>query len=1514
MKKIINCLTIFLVLLHGTGLHGQHMDSTQIDSTLLESKMFKAANFAVPMALPALPSINYSVPATIQIGQSVNYLPTNSGGAVFASGDVFTVAGYPSSSGYVNGTGLSVRFNLPGRMVADASGNIYVCDHYNHRIRKVTPDGVVSTFIGSGTAGHVNGTGEGASINTPNGIARDASGNFYFSDRGNFVVRKISPTGAVTSLAGGAGIRAYAEGTGTAARFNALSGMVVDASGNVYVADEGNLRIRKITPAGVVSTFAGNGSSTSVNGTGTAASFYGMKGLAIDATGNIYVAEYVIGNIRKITPAGVVTTLATGFNKPMGITVDASSNVYVTDMNNQVRKITPAGVVSIYAGTGSVGSENGSPISSTFSSPEGILYHNNRFYIGDTQNHLLRGSWSDIGYSISPALPAGMTFDKSTGKISGIPTAVKALTNYTITAFNAAGTGTKIISFAIVAAGIGSFDQNYIIERTVRKANYKDVAALIGKPVDSVNISIRYIDGFGRSSQTVNWQASPLKNDIIQPIIYDGFGRESVKYLPYAKNSIKDGAFKLNAVADQKVYYAKTSTWDAHVSKTRTPYTITIFDNSPLNRVKEQGAPGVAWQPALERDSVKLLDTIGHTVVTEYSTNVADDIRLWKIKPDNKSAGGSGHYQQGKLYKTVVKNENWIFKTNKQGIVEEYKDFAGRIIQKRVWESDTKKLETHYVYDDFGDLRYIVPPGYTDTTFTETGSAGFDELLYAYRYDGYRRLIEQKIPGKGWEYFIYNKNDQVILSQDANQRGQKKWKYTKYDPFERITSTGIYTNENVNQTSRVQVQALADAVIAQSESRTGTVYSNVSFPNTVSQLMELTVNYYDDYSFKNITVLQPTTGLDSTTMVKGLLTGTKVSMDDGTLPLLTVNYYNKRSNLIETVSDNHLGGVDRVTSTYNFTGDLLTSKIQHRINGSAAVTTVLTTNDYDHVGRLLTTKKRVNMQDEILQSKLTYNEIGQLKSKSIHSENGGTNFLTNVAYAYNERGWNTRGISAQFSYILNYNLNSAGSAVISNAQYNGNIAQQLWGHAATTNSTFTYTYDALNRLKKGVSTGTVMSETLVYDDMGNIKTLTRDTGSPITYTYNNGNKSNRLLSLTGGLTGTFTYDLNGNATKDRTGMVFTHNFLNFPKTVTGSDRSISYQYDATGTKLKKKATVNAIETEQDYIAGIEYSKLGAGTNIIDRIATEEGFLLNSEGTYSYHYNLTDHLGNIRSVIKREASATIPSIVQKQDYYPFGKTKSIATSVNNKYLYNGKEIQSDLNLGTHNLGGSYVLEGQLDYGARFYDAEIGRWNVVDPLAEEFEHVSPYNYGMDNPILMIDPTGMAADTTGRNVQPITPTQASSMLPAGVAAVNLLKEVIVTGTRYVGNALSYLGSATATGTLGTAVTGTVGLVLLPLDAGNGSERYRPDIFVPILLPKEKQGNESILFSKKTSKKSGKEKSNDFPSWAKGQKPKLGENGKDFAKRLMDEQYGVGQWENKGMGPGTEYSEIKKAGNRNN
>ncbi len=892
--------------------------------------------------------------------------------------------------------------------------------------------------------------------------------------------------------------------------------------------------------------------------------------------------------------------------------------------------------------------------------------------------------------------------------------------------------------------------QNYILTKTFRSPGVTLATLNAQRTIGDENQSIQYFDGLGRPSQTVQLMASPTYKDIVQHIEYDGFGRESTKYLPYGEKS-GNGSFRASAKSTQSDFYKDGVGWDAAAVKTPNPYAVTVFENSPLNRVQQQGAPGSPWQPSANRNTVVAGSNAGRTVGTDYGTNIANEVRLWTVNSTGLGATAT-YYTAGKLHKTVIRDENWINTAaagaapSKTGIVEEFKDFEDRVVLKRVWETESKALNTYYVYDDFGDLRYVIPPGFpaATVTLTEAASGDFHELVYAYKYDGRRRLIEKKIPGKGWEYLVYNKNDQVVLTQDAVQRVATKWSYTKYDAFGRVASTGIYTN--TVQTTRAAVQTLVDGIAPQWDSRVGTTsYTDTSFPASGTTKVELTVNYYDDYKFKTNTVLPATTGIDSTWMVKGLLTGTKVSKDDGNSPLLSVNYYDKYGRVIESVSDNHLAGVDRITNTYNFSGQLVTSKRQHRVGSSGSVTTMLTTNDYDHVGRLVQTKKKVNSQAEVIQSKLAYNEIGQLKTKSLHSENSGSNFMTSIAYAYNERGWQTKASSAQFTSQLNYNVN--GTALLANAQYNGNIAQQLWGYAATTNSTFNYAYDALNRLKSGVGTGTVMSEVLTYDDMGNIKTLVRDNGTAITYNYNNTSKSNRLESLSGGVTGSFTYDLNGNATKDRTGMTLTYNYLNLPKTVTGTGKSIAYTYDASGAKVNRKSTVGGITTEQDYIGGIEYSKASGANPVIERIATEDGFLLNSSGTYSYYYNLTDHLGNVRVVLKKDGTPTVPvaTVMQKQDYYPFGKTKSIATSINNKYLYNGKEMQTDLNGGTHTLGGSYVLEGQLDYGARFYDAEIGRWNVVDPLAEDFENVSPYNYGMNNPILMIDPTGMAADTT-------------------------------------------------------------------------------------------------------------------------------------------------------------------------
>ncbi len=314
-------------------------------------------------------------------------------------GVVTTLAGGAWGSTY--GTGPAVwQFELPKGVTADSNGNVYVADTDNHKIRKITPAGVVTTLAGS-TQGFADGTGTAAKFNNPRGITVDGDGNVYVADTFNDRIRKITPAGVVTTLAGST--QGFADATGTAARFYFPNGVTVDGGGNVYVADTSNQKIRKITPAGVVTTLAGS-TYGFADGTGTAAKFFTPRGITVDGDGNLYVADTFNDKIRKITPAGVVTTLAgstagendgTGtaakFNYPSGVSVDGSGNVYVADMNNhRIRKITSAGVVTTLAGSG-YGSVDGTGTAAKFYSPLGVSVDGRgNLYVADTNNHKIR--------------------------------------------------------------------------------------------------------------------------------------------------------------------------------------------------------------------------------------------------------------------------------------------------------------------------------------------------------------------------------------------------------------------------------------------------------------------------------------------------------------------------------------------------------------------------------------------------------------------------------------------------------------------------------------------------------------------------------------------------------------------------------------------------------------------------------------------------------------------------------------------------------------------------------------------------------------------------------------------------------------------------------------------------------------------------------------------------------------------------------------------------------------------
>ena len=330
-----------------------------------------------------------------KIGTTVPQLPLNRGA-------VTTLAGSTSrTSGFVNATGTSASFNFPQGVAVDSTGNVYVADANNQRIRRITPTGVVTTFAGSGTATFGNGTGAGASFNYPNGVALDSSGTVYIADTLNNRIRKITPAGVVSTFAG-QGTGGFQDGTGTNAYFNFPIGIVVDSAGTVYVGENGNHRIRKITPAGVVTTLAGSGigagyAGTFANGTGTNASFSNPRGVAVDTSGTVYVSDMQNNRIRKITPGGVVTTFAgqetggfqdgTGTNAmfyaPIGMVMDSVGNMYVGDsVNNRIRKITPLGVVTTLAGSATY---------SSFYQPAGTAVDSGGIvYVADGLNHCIQ--------------------------------------------------------------------------------------------------------------------------------------------------------------------------------------------------------------------------------------------------------------------------------------------------------------------------------------------------------------------------------------------------------------------------------------------------------------------------------------------------------------------------------------------------------------------------------------------------------------------------------------------------------------------------------------------------------------------------------------------------------------------------------------------------------------------------------------------------------------------------------------------------------------------------------------------------------------------------------------------------------------------------------------------------------------------------------------------------------------------------------------------------------------------
>ncbi|HZZ20386.1 MAG TPA: immunoglobulin domain-containing protein [Opitutaceae bacterium] len=400
---------------------------------------------------------------------------------------VTTVAGTAGlTSGVIDGTGAAAVFSEPAGEAVDSNGNIFVADTSASTIRKITPAGVVTTFAGRpGVSGSTDGTGSGALFFDPSGVTIDSSGNLFVADQGNNTVRKVTPAGVVTTFAGTAGVAGSADGTGAAAQFTGPYGIAVDGSGNVYVSDQLNNTIRKITSAGVVTTFAGAAGVAGItDGQGATARFRQVYGLRCDSSGNIFVADAGNSTIRKITSGGAVTTIAgtagkTGyadgaaatalFNAPTGVAVDSSGNVWVSDFNNNViREVSASGSVSTFAGVAKIGgSVDGTGTRAEFYGPFDVAIDaGGNLFVSDVDNQTIRkitpaavvttlagvaqgGNADGTGAAARFARPTGVAIDRS-GSVY-----VTDENNDTIRKITAGGV---VTTFAGLAGNAGSAD------------------------------------------------------------------------------------------------------------------------------------------------------------------------------------------------------------------------------------------------------------------------------------------------------------------------------------------------------------------------------------------------------------------------------------------------------------------------------------------------------------------------------------------------------------------------------------------------------------------------------------------------------------------------------------------------------------------------------------------------------------------------------------------------------------------------------------------------------------------------------------------------------------------------------------------------------------------------------------------------------------------------------------------------------------------------------------------------
>ncbi len=797
--------------------------------------------------------------------------------------------------------------------------------------------------------------------------------------------------------------------------------------------------------------------------------------------------------------------------------------------------------------------------------------------------------------------------------------------------------------------------RNYIHTRTY-------TAAASAAAVDDV----AYYDGLGLLSHTVQVGAAPDGRSLVQPVYHNPlFNDKEREYLPYA------AAGSNAAVQSAPLATANFSVYGT--SDNAYAFTLNEYERSPLDRVRRSYRPGATY-----RNSDK------YTAYT-YGTNAANEVLKLSFASGAVAAGG--YYGAATLFRNTATDEDG-------GQTVTFTDKQDNVILERRKIAEGDYADTYYIYDNSSRLVCVVPPEAAkglNSANAYIAAATVNSLCYSYSYVG-DRVVTKRLPGKEPERYGYDLNGRVVLFQDGNMRAAGKAVMYKYDKLNRMIYQKIGTFSG-----NVDSSAYPDSALDNLDGQLNTV------------LVAYTYDLTSTAQFSAVTGIATAADRDDNT--RSLKTYEKVAV-------LGDNYsvsghverwffYDYRGRVIQTVSKYPDGSTHRLSTKYDFVGNVTASKETY--THGATTETLDRTFAYDNRGRLLTETATIGGVASSVN--YSYDEVGRLTGKSY----GGTTLTETLAY--NTQGWQTaqtvkKGTETLFDNSLKY---YDGTTPL----FSGNISEWAWTQKGQSANSYRFSYDKMSRLLGadhyvGTAKADKFTEkAITYDKNSNIKSMTR---------YVNGTANTLSFTYSGNKRTGYNYDNNGNISKDATNNLdISYNMLNLPSTIKQNNAvKATYTYLADGTKYK---AVNASGGGFDYVGSFRYNRNGSNITL-ESIASAGGRTYKTSGGYEARYFVADHLGSTRMVAYANGT-----VIEQNDYMPYGERHSnstLATS-GNPYLYNGKESQKD-------FGINYI-----DSHARMQTTNA-IFTTLDPLCEISYHTSPYTYASANPVNNTDPFGL------------------------------------------------------------------------------------------------------------------------------------------------------------------------------